>query len=170
MELVIDFINLITWLILKCILVCKLYTVLLSNLLRSYVNFIAAQQRIFLGKGHVTTCYLSRAILNESFQLTPCRETCMQYVQTRNCVVAHTQMFQILSFWILQLTSVYLINFFWFWIVSARITNIASLSFKWDQFIFHVGVHVCVIHTVHCICKTKKMQNLHQGKRVILVN
>ena len=62
--------------------------------------------------------------------------------------------------WILQLASEYLTNFFGQWIVSVRTINIATFCFKENQFTCHLGAHGCVIHTVHCICTTKRCRIL----------
>ena len=42
------------------------------------------------------------------------------------------------------------------------------LSFKENQFTFHLVVHVYVIYTALYLYK-KNMQNLHQGHRVTLI-
>ena len=50
MKLVNNFINLITWLFKKFILICKLYIVLLPNLFHPYVTIIAGGKVVISGK------------------------------------------------------------------------------------------------------------------------
>ena len=77
----------------KWILVCKLYTVLLLDLLRQNANFLTGVKvdisskklhtRTYLEKSrdHIHDVlyrpHLSRGILKVGFQLTSCRETCV---------------------------------------------------------------------------------------------
>ena len=86
----------------NCILVCKLYTAHLPNLLRTNVNFIGGvkvdisskklhTRNYFLEKSRdrihdvIYRPHLSIGILNVSFQLTPCRGACISYAWTSNC-------------------------------------------------------------------------------------
>ena len=77
----------------KCIVIYKLWSVFLPNLLRLNVNFIACAEVDISSKKLITrkrfqekscdhnhhdihTPHLSRGILNASFQLIPCRKIC----------------------------------------------------------------------------------------------
>ena len=61
----------------------------------------------------------------------------------------------------IQLGSDYLITL---WIVSARMINFAALSFKGNQFICHLDVHVCTLYLYN-----KNMQNTRHAQKMILV-